>query len=176
MIDASKTNFYLDESKRFKVKVGVFLVLIQDNSLLCLRRYNTGVEDGLYVVPMGGLHEAESPLQAVIREAIEETNVTVEMQNLKLAHVMYRKHVQPDGYYFYQQDLFFLSHHYTGEVRNLEPHKADDVCFFNLNDLPENLAPFIKQAVNCILTNVQYSEFGFHSIKPLAIKNTSYRE
>ncbi len=156
-----QSNFHLSESKRFKIKVGVFLVLIHDGKLLCLRRYNTGVEDGLYVLPMGGLHEGETPLQAVIREASEEVNVTLKVQDLKLAHVMYRKHTQPDGYYFYQQDLFFVANQFTGIVQNLEPHKADDVRFFNLEDLPENLSPFIQQAVNCLLSEVQYSEFGF---------------
>lgn len=123
--------------------------------------YNTGVEDGLYVVPMGGLHEGETPLQALIREALEEVNVTLKAQDLKLAHVMYRKHTQPDGYYFYQQDLFFVANQYTGIVRNLEPHKADDVRFFHLENLPDNLSPFIKQAISCLLSGVQYSEFGF---------------
>lgn len=163
MINTSNTDFYLKELQRFKVKVGVFLVLIQDNRLLCLRRYNTGIEDGLYVVPMGGLHEGETPLQAIIRETLEETNLTVNKQDLQLAHVMYRKHMQPDGYFFYQQDLFFLTHHYSGEVKNLEPHKADDVRFFNLNALPDNLAPFIRHAISCILAHQSYSEFGFDS-------------
>ncbi len=87
--------------------------------------------------------------------------MTLKVQDLKLAHVMYRKHTQPDGYYFYQQDLFFVANQFTGIVQNLEPHKADDVRFFNLEDLPENLSPFIQQAVNCLLSEVQYSEFGF---------------
>jgi hypothetical protein len=74
---------------------------------------------------------------------------------------MYRKHVQPDGYFFYQQDLFFVAHHFTGILRNCEPYKADDVCFFDLKDLPKTLSPFIKQAIECILFDTSYSEFGF---------------
>ena len=84
-----QSRFYASESKRFKVKVGVFLVLINDRNLLCLRRYNTGIEDGCYVVPMGGLHEGETPLQAIMREALEEVNVTLKDQDLRLAHVIY---------------------------------------------------------------------------------------
>lgn len=165
METATQSNFYLSESKRFKVKVGVMLVLIHEGNLLCLRRNNTGIEDGLYVVPMGGLHEGETPLQAVIREAAEEVNITIKEEDLKLAHVMYRKHTQPDGYFFYQQDLFFMANSFTGIVRNLEPHKADDVRFFNINELPTNLSPFIEHAVRCILTGVTYSEFGFDKKK-----------
>lgn len=157
----SQSQFYISESKRFKAKVGVFLVLIQDDQLLCLRRFNTGVEDGLYVVPMGGLHEGETPLQAIIREAAEEVNITLKAENLRLAHVMYRKHTQPDGYFFYQQGLYFVARQFTGIIQNLEPHKADDVRFFHLKELPENLSPFIEQAIGHILVEVPYSEFGF---------------
>lgn len=159
----SHSQFYISESKRFKVKIGVFLVLIQDDHLLCLRRYNTGVEDGWYVVPMGGLHEGETPLQAVIREAAEEVNITLKAEDLRLGHIMYRKHTQPDGYFFYQQDLFFVARHFTGIIQNLEPHKADDVRFFNLKELPQNLSPFIDHAMRHIVAEVPYSEFGFES-------------
>lgn len=157
----TQSNFYLAESGRFKVKMGVFLVLINEGNLLCLRRYNTGIEDGLYVVPMGGVKEEETPLQSVIREAAEEVNVTLTEEDLTLSHLMYRKHTQPDGYFFYQQDLFFTATHFTGVIRNLEPHKADDVSFFNINHLPPNLSPFIQQAIQYILSGVHYSEFGF---------------
>jgi 8-oxo-dGTP diphosphatase len=161
MKEACNANFHAAELKRFKVKIGVFLVLLKEDSLLCLRRHKTGIEDGLYVVPMGGLQETETPLQGVMREALEEVNITVTAENLHLGHVMYRKHVQPDGYFFYQQDLFFVAHQFTGILRNLEPHKADDVRFFALNALPKTLSPFIRQAVGCILSGVPYSEFGF---------------
>lgn len=163
MDTAHQTDFYISENERFKVKVGVFLVLLNEGNLLCLRRHQTGIEDGCYVVPMGGLKEAETPLEAITREALEEVNVTVKPEDLTLAHVMYRKHTQPDNYFFYQQDLFFKTSRFSGVVRNLEPHKADDVRFFHLNDLPPTLSPFIKRAIECILSNVPYSEFGFSS-------------
>lgn len=161
MTGCSATNFHIAESKRFKVKVGVFLVLLKNDSLLCLRRHQTGIEDGLYVVPMGGLQEEETPLQAVVREALEEVNINVKDEDLLLKHVMYRKHTQPDGYFFYQQDLFFVADQFTGILHNLEPHKADDVRFFSLTDLPKTLSPFIGQAIQCILSDIPYSEFGF---------------
>lgn len=164
-----ESNFHLTESKRFRAKVGVFLMLIQDNKLLCLRRYNTGIEDGLYVVPMGGVRENETPRQAVIREAAEEVNITIEPHDLILAHVMYRKHTQPDGYFFYQQDLYFLTHQYRGTIQNQEPEKADDVQFFPIDDLPPNFSPSVYKAIRCIRNNIIYSEFGFSESECLAM-------
>lgn len=161
MNSTHENQFHLAEAKRFRAKVGVFLVLIQDNQLLCLRRYNTGIEDGLYVVPMGGLREGETPRAAVEREAAEEVNIKVVAQDLQLAHVMYRKHNQPDGYSFYQQDIYFLTQNYYGTLCNLEPEKADDVRFIPLDSLPENFSPSVYEAIQCIRKNVIYSEFGF---------------
>ena len=74
---------------------------------------------------------------------------------------MYRKHTQPDDICFYLQGFFFVAHHFTGIIQNLEPHKADDVRFFNLRKLPQNLSPFINHAMCHILAEVPYSEFGF---------------
>ncbi len=161
MSSVPQTHFYATEAKRFKVKIGVFLVLVHEGNLLCLRRHNTGIEDGFYVVPMGGLQIGETPLKAVVREAAEEVNLTIYPEDLKLAHVMYRRHTQPDDYFFYQQDIFFVAQQFSGILRNLEPHKADDVRFFPVDELPKTLSPFIQQAIQCIFSSIPYSEFGF---------------
>ena len=65
------------EAKRFKVKIAVLLVLIQKEEVLLLRRYNTGIDDGCFVLPMGGVKEGETATQALIREAREETGVVI---------------------------------------------------------------------------------------------------
>lgn len=70
------------EDKRFKLKVGVFLILLQNDHVLLSRRYNTGIADGLHVVPMGGLEEGETATQAIIREAKEEVNITLKPETL----------------------------------------------------------------------------------------------
>lgn len=154
------SEFLRKEQQRFRVKMGVFLVLIDNGRVLCLRRANTGIEDGLYVVPMGGVQEGETPLEAVIRESFEEVGVIIDPQDLTLAHLMYRKHIQPDGYFFYQQDIFFVTRRYKGEISNKEPHKADEVAFFPLDELPQNFSPCVRKALECLVNDVTYSEFG----------------
>lgn len=153
--------FYKTESERFKVKVGVLLFLVEDGKILLLRRFQTGVEDGQYVVPMGGLKEGETPIQALIREGEEEANIILSEGDIKLCHTMYRLHTQPDGYQFYQMDLFFECHHFEGVVKNMEPHKCDDLRFFDLKSLPDKISPFIVHALECFKKNQIFSEFGF---------------
>jgi hypothetical protein len=44
---------------------------------------------------------------------------------------------------------------------NNEPDKHDDMKFFNLHQLPENIIPAHKQAIACITKDVRYSEHGW---------------
>lgn len=153
-------DFQAKDQKRFRVKMGVFLVLLRDGEVLCLRRANTGIEDGMYVVPMGGVQEGETPLQAIVRESFEEVGAIVKPEDLRLAHIMYRKHTQPDGYFFYQQDLYFVAEKYEGEISNKEPEKADQVAFFPMTALPSNFSPCVRAALEHVRSGVTYSEFG----------------
>lgn len=149
------------EDKRFKLKVGVFLVLLQDNKVLLSRRYNTGIADGLHVVPMGGLEEGETITQALIREALEEINIILRPEEVRVVHVMHRLHHLPNGEFFPQVDIFFIPNTYEGTIQNMEPHKCDEVKFYPLDALPETTEKFIKQALQCIRTGKFYSEIGW---------------
>ena len=69
------STFAAKEAQRFKLKVGVFVVLQQGDKVLMLRRFQTGISDGKYVLPMGGHDGNETLISAVIREAQEEVNI-----------------------------------------------------------------------------------------------------
>jgi 8-oxo-dGTP diphosphatase len=149
------------EAKRFKLKVGVFAFVTCEDDVLLLRRFQTGTEDGMYVLPMGG-HDGNEPLTtSIIREAKEEVNIDIQKEHLTVCHVMHRRHLMPDDCFFEQVDVFFRTTEYAGTLHNNEPDKCDDVSFFSLNALPENTAPFIKKALFCISKGQFYSEFGW---------------
>ena len=160
-IDGLLSVFAQKESKRFKLKVGVFLFLIQDHQILLLRRYNTGIDDGLYVVPMGAIDGNETVTEALIREAAEEANIVLKPENLQITHIMHRLHTMPDGFSFEQIDIFFNTSDYEGVIENLEPHKCDELKFYPLNNLPEKIVPFIRHAINCTTKGQFFSEFGW---------------
>lgn len=155
--------FAQKEKQRFKLKAGVLLFLIQEENILLLRRYQTGIDDGLFVVPMGG-HDGNEPLtMSLVREAQEETNIKIRPDDLEVCHVMHRRHPMPDGLTFEQIDVFFKAHTYEGIIQNMEPHKCDQLKFFPLNDLPQNTAPFIRHAIQCMSNKKFYSEFGWNN-------------
>ena len=153
--------FLAKEARRFKTKVGVFLFLIQSNEVLLLRRYNTGIADGCYVVPMGGLQENETIIQALIREVCEETAVTLNPEEVHACHVMHRFHRMPEGYCFPQIDVYFKAEKWSGTITNCEPHKCDELKFYPIQALPKNTEPFIVHALECVERGKIFSEFGW---------------
>lgn len=149
------------EKERFKLKAGIFLFLIQNENILLLRRYRTGIDDGIYVVPMGG-HDGNEPLtNTLIREVLEETNIIIRPENVEVCHVMHRFHPMPDRLSFEQMDVFFKASAYEGIITNMEPHKCDELQFYPLRNLPQNTAPFIRYAIEKTLKQQFFSEFGW---------------
>lgn len=153
--------FAQKEAQRFKMKVGVFLFLIQNDHILLLRRYRTGIDDGMYVVPMGG-HDGSEPLtNSIIREAKEEANILIRPEQLQVCHLMHRFHPMPENLSFEQLDVFFKAETYEGVIKNMEPQKCDELKFYPLNSLPKTTSNFIKYAIECMRQNQFYSEFGW---------------
>ena len=59
-------------------------------------------------------------------------------------------------------EVFFKAIKWQGEIINQEPLKCDDLSWFYLDNLPENIIPFIKLALNNIQVKIFYSELGWN--------------
>ncbi len=144
------------KNDRFKLIASVYLLFIKGDSILLLRRANTGYEDGNYGLVAGHLDQGESLREAAIREAKEESGVGIKVSDLALKTTMHRK--QDDE----RVDYFFEVRRWEGEIINNEPEKCDDLSWFPMTDLPENIIPYIKQAIDASRNGVIYSEFGWN--------------
>jgi 8-oxo-dGTP diphosphatase len=129
--------------------------LFKGNHILLLRRQNTGYEDGNYSVIAGHVEPDETARQGMAREAFEEAGITVDPQNLVLCHVMHRR-AEHDRVGF-----FFKARRWVGEPRNIEPRKCSDLSWFQLDSLPANVIPYIRQAIRETLDGSSYSEHGW---------------
>ena len=69
--------------ERFKIITAVHLILIENERVLLLRRYNTGYEDGNYSVPAGHVEEDEDVIKAMQREAFEEIGIKIKKEDLE---------------------------------------------------------------------------------------------
>lgn len=137
--------------ERLTLKIASFLVLIKDNKILLLRRCNTGWNDGLYSFPAGHLDPSETIVNALVRESKEEIGIIINEQDAKLVHTMHRI---KECYV----DFFFLVNNYSGEIENKEPDKCDDLTWFSLDELPENIIPMISSFLQSYKKNELFSE------------------
>ncbi len=138
--------------EKFKVIPTSHLILIKDGKILLSRRFNTGYEDGNYSVVAGHWEGNETSIQAMIREAKEEANIEIKPEDLEVVHVMNRKSGDE------RIDFFIQAKNWKGELRNMEPQRCDDLRWLDMNDLPKNIIPYVKQAIDCIKNKVFYSE------------------
>lgn len=141
--------------ERFKLVSAVHVLLVRDGRLLLLRRYNTGYEDGNYSVIAGHLEGNETVLAAAAREAREEAGIELDTGEARVAAVMHRKSEDE------RVDWFVVAGKWTGEVRIAEPDKCDDMSWFELNELPANVIPYVRRAIGNVLHGQWFDSFGW---------------
>jgi len=131
-----------------------YLFLKKDNKVLLQRRQNTGYQDGNYSFVAGHVDEGETYTEAMIREAKEEANVTIEPNHIHAVHVMHC--LFNDVVYV---DTYFTVDSWSGDVKNLEEQKCDDLSWFDIDNLPTNTIDRIKLAMDSIKNGIMYSEY-----------------
>jgi len=147
------------EEKRLKAVPASYLVLMKDGKVLMQRRFNTEYEDGKYSFPAGHVETGENFTQCVVREIKEEIGIDLKPEDVKVVHIMHRNSNEAE--IGNRIDTFFVAEKWDGEIENKEPNKCDDLSWFDLNNLPENIIPYVKQAIDCIIKKEFYSEFGW---------------
>jgi 8-oxo-dGTP pyrophosphatase MutT (NUDIX family) len=135
--------------------VTVHLLFFRGDQVLLLRRFNTGYADGQYSVPAGHLDGGETVVAAARREGREETGVQIEPDDVAFSSVVHRK----DG--DERVDFFVHVRHWHGEPANTEPEKCDELRWANINDLPDNVIPYVKKAIQNHITGTPFHEFGW---------------
>jgi mutator protein MutT len=138
---------------RARFPVTVHLFFIQENKILLSRRFNTGYRDGEYSVPAGHLDGGESVMEAAAREANEEVGIKIEADDMIFSTVMHR--IEDDE----RVDFFMHVHQWRGEPFNAEPDKCDDLRWVDINQLPANTVPYVRQAIGNHLAGFQFDEY-----------------
>jgi 8-oxo-dGTP diphosphatase len=138
-----------------KFPVTVHMFFLRQNKLLLIRRYQTGYMDGHYSVPAGHLDGNEPVRRAAVREANEEIGVQIDPGDIDFAGVFHRSEGDE------RVDFFVQVRVWKGEPFNAEPEKCDELCWTDINDLPENTIPYIRRAIENYQTGVLFEEFGW---------------
>lgn len=126
--------------KRNSVPMTALLFLRSDNKILLLRRKNTGYEDGNYCFPGGHVEKGEPIHEALIREVKEEIGINIRENDLKLIHILNRK-IDDNAYV----DFIFECNKWEGNPYIVETDKSDDLQWFAIDNVPENIISFMKE-------------------------------
>ena len=142
--------------ERFKVVPAVYLIIKNDNKILLSLRDNTGYMDGYYGLVSGHVDEGEPARFACIREAKEEADMILNMQDLKPSCIMHR--LTPERECI---DIFFIIENYYGNITNKEPNKCAGLKYFDLDNLPDKLIDYVRVGIENSLNGRFYCEYGF---------------
>ncbi len=140
---------------RFKLIPTCHLFLIKDDEILLSRRFNTGYMDGYYSFVAGHFDGEETAKKAMAREAKEEIGIDIKENDLLFATVMHRKSNDE------RVDFFFLAKKWSGEIENKEPRKCDDLIWRKFDNLPENVIPYIRKAIENYQSGLFFDQFGW---------------
>lgn len=143
-------------NERFTLRAAVYLILIKDGKTLLSRRYKTGWMDGIYSLIAGHLDGKEKVSDSMIREAFEEAGIKVAKEDLKPVKVLHRN--SGDQEYM---DFFFIAGKWEEEPVIKEPNKCDDMSWFPIDNLPENILPYIKNVIENYKDGVAFIESGW---------------
>ena len=144
----------MSSPERFKVPVGIFIMLRKENKVLLQLRQNCSFS-GYWGFVGGHLDGNEQIVSAAIREAKEEVGVDISPENLNLKTICHSN----KGKEYLQ--FYFECYKWSGEIENKEPHKCERLEWCNWNEVPQNTCPYLKEAIGKINENVPFYEDQF---------------
>lgn len=146
--------------EHFKSYSAVMPVIINKKEsktqILLLRRKDTGYEDDKWDMSGSGhVDEGETAKMAVVREAKEELGININIDDLSFAHLAHRVSSYGGRTYY---DMYFLVEKFEGIPKIMEPNKASELKWFDLEDLPSDIMNIRKVVIDNIKNNIIYSE------------------
>ena len=127
-----------------------------EEEILLQKRMNTGYMDGYWDFSASGHVEDNEPMTtATVREAKEEIGVDVKIEDLEPMTVIHKN----TGKIYYNG--YFKTTKWQGEPIVNEPEKCEEIKWFKIKDLPENVIADRVQAIKNYENNICYSEFGW---------------
>lgn len=115
-------------------RVGVGAVLLDENNRILLGLRKKSPESGCWSLPGGKVDFMETIENAVIREIREELGVDIEIERL----LCVTNHIIQSEMVHYVAPTF-IARIINGKVQNKEPHAIENVEWFPIDNIPENI-------------------------------------
>ena len=145
----------------------VYLIIKNNkNEILFQRRQGTKLWPGFLALPAGHIDEGENVYDALVREAKEELNITISIENIIDTFVVNRRNKSIPPYY----DVYFEIDSYIGDIIINEPEKCSELKWIKIEDLPEDVIDFEKVALLNNKKGIKFSTIDVDNEKKLVLK------
>lgn len=150
-------------SERFKTLSAAMLLLSRTSDkgeeILLQKRKNTGYMDGYWDFSASGhVEDNESMKMTAIREAKEEIGIDVKIEDVQFMTLTHEKTPTTDVIYY---NGHFKTTKWKNEPKVGEIEKCEEIKWFAIDDLPENMIESRKQAIENYKNHIPYNEFGW---------------
>lgn len=136
----------MNKTQPIDVAAGATILNDLGEILLIKRSETAAVSPGEWTRPLGSVEFGEESTTAIAREVLEETDVVIELESRQPYHVA--EFIHPDETPPRHVILLeFRARWVSGEAKNMEPKKHDEVRWFKLDELPEKLSFNTKKAI-----------------------------
>lgn len=125
----------------------------EDNKILLQRRQGTKFCSGYLALPAGHLDVGENVYDALIREAKEELDIDISINDIVDTFVVNRRNKTLSPYF----DFYFEIAKYKGDIKINEPNKCSELIWASLDKLPSDMIDFEKEAINNNLKGIKFS-------------------
>lgn len=124
-------------------KSAIHMIIMDKNKVLVQKRKGSKLWPGYYALPAGHIDKGENQYDALIREAKEELNIEIDLQNIiKEYTVLRRNYFKIDNKILEPYiDYYFEIKKYKGTPVIAETDKCDELLWVDINNLPY---PFIN--------------------------------
>jgi 8-oxo-dGTP diphosphatase len=146
----------VSERNRYQLSAAVFVMLMRGEEICMLRRKGTGWMDGAFSIPAGGLEAGETIGAAAVREAWEEAGVQIVPEDLQYVHTL---HSKTGGSSWLGH--FFQARVWQGTPALRELDKHGDLQWRQIDALPSETIPYVRQAILAVAAQKPYSEYGW---------------
>ncbi|MGW7439858.1 NUDIX domain-containing protein [Streptomyces sp. NPDC054849] len=134
---------------RHTVPVDVHLILRRDGEsgpeVLLSRRAGPVYASGLWHLPSGHLDPGEDMVEAVIREAREETGVLIDTEHVTAAVTVHHRPPTGTGS---RIGVFFEVRQWSGKPHVREPDRCDGMDWYPLDTLPDPIVAYCRAGLD----------------------------
>lgn len=127
--------------------------------VLLQKRKNTGYMDGYWDFSASGhVENQESMKMTAVREGKEELGIEVKVEDLEFMTLIHQKTPNTGEIYY---DGYFKTTKWAHEPKVNEPQKCEEVKWFEIDNLPQNMIESRRQAIENAKRKIPYGEYGW---------------